>query len=419
MGRLCAPNSYMLIPPGTRFFDDPSRWHSCHRRYAVRVLSAVRHAHMELFMSIRPIAKISVVLGLCLALVACESDKKGAPDMRLPVSAIEVTVADAPWASQFQAQATGSRAVEVRARVQGIIEKRLYNEGDFVKAGQQLFQLERDQYEAQMQQAQAQYVNADREWKRIRPLYEKNAVSQKDRDSALAAYDSAKAALRQAKINLDYCQVVAPVSGYSSKENYTPGNLVSNNSLLTTVNQTDPMYIDFSIAAPERMLRQQLANSGVLQLPQGNRYKARLRLLDGTMYATEGEVTFIDSQVQPTTGVIKARAVFPNADGNIMPGQYVRLFVEGDILKNAILIPQKCVVMTQKGAVVMGLDKDDKVYPIPITVTVAVGDKYLVGSGLKGGERIISEGIIKARPGTQVRVQQAGGQQPQDAAPKK
>ena len=370
-------------------------------------------------MTIKPILRVSVVLGLCLALVACESDKKGHPDMRLPVSAVDVTLADAPWPSQFQAQASGSRSVEVRARVQGIIEKRLYNEGDFVKAGQQLFQLERDQYEAQMQQAQAQYVNAEREWRRIRPLYEKNAVSQKDRDAALASYDSAKAALRQAKINLDYCQVVAPVSGYSSKENYTPGNLVSNNSLLTYVNQTDPMYIDFSIAAPERMTRQQLAAAGVLQFPQGNRYKARLRLLDGTMYATEGEVTFIDSQVQPTTGVIKARAVFPNAEGRIMPGQYVRLFVEGDILKNAILIPQKCVVMTQKGAMVMGLDKDDKVYPIPITVTVAVGDKYLVGSGLKGGERIISEGIIKARPGTQVRVQQAGGAKPQEAAPKK
>ena len=339
--------------------------------------------------------------------------------MRLPVSAVEVTVGDASWPSQFQAQATGSRAVEVRARVQGIIEKRLYDEGDFVKAGQQMFQLERDTYEAQVQQAQAAFMNADREWKRIRPLYEKNAVSQKDRDTALATYDSTKAALRQAKINLDYCQVVSPVSGYSSKENYTPGNLVSNNSLLTYVNQTDPMYIDFSIAAPDRMLRQQLAATGIVEFPKGNRYKAKLRLLDGTMYDTDGEVTFIDSQVQPTTGVIKARAVFPNADGQIMPGQYVRLYVEGDILKNAILIPQKCVIVTQKGTVVMGLDKDDKVYPIPITVTVSVGDQYLVGSGLKGGERIISEGIIKARPGTQVRVQQAGGQQPQDAAPKK
>lgn len=173
-------------------------------------------------MSIRPIVKILVVLGLCLALVACEHDKKGHPDMLLPVSAVEVTVVDAPWPSQFQAQATGSRSVEVRARVQAIIEKRLYNEGDFVKAGQQLFQLERDTYEAQAQQAQAAFVNAEREWRRIRPLYEKNAVSQKDRDSALAAYDSAKASLRQAKINLDYCQVVAPVSGFSSKENYTP-----------------------------------------------------------------------------------------------------------------------------------------------------------------------------------------------------
>ena len=370
-------------------------------------------------MSIRPIAKISVVLGLCLALVACESDKKGAPDMRLPVSAIEVTVADTPWPSQFQAQATGSRAVEVRARVQGIIEKRLYNEGDFVKAGQQMFQLERDTYEAQVQQAQAAFMNADREWKRIRPLYEKNAVSQKDRDTALSTYDSAKASLRQAKINLDYCQVVAPVSGYSSKENYTPGNLVSNNSLLTYVNQTDPMYIDFSIAAPERMLRQQLAASGILQFPQGNRYKARLRLLDGTMYTTEGEVTFIDSQVQPTTGVIKARAVFDNADRSIMPGQYVRLFMDGDILKDAVLVPQKCVLLTQKGSLVMGVDKDDKVYPIPVVVGVSVGNRYLVLEGLKGGERIISEGMIKARPGSQVSIMPSGGQQPQEGAAKK
>ncbi len=370
-------------------------------------------------MTIRQTVTLVVTMGLCFALAACNGDKKGQPDMRLPVSVVDVVAADASWPSQFQAQTSGSRAVEVRARVQGIIEKRLYNEGDFVKAGQQLFQLERDQYEAQVQQAQAQYVNAEREWKRIRPLYEKNAVSQKDRDAALASYDSSKAALRQAKINLDYCQVVSPVSGYSSKENFTPGNLVSNNSLLTYVNQTDPMYIDFSIAAPDRMARQQLAATGVLQFPQGNRYKAKVRLLDGTMFAGEGEVTFIDSQVQPTTGVIKARAVFPNPDGSMMPGQYVRLFVEGDVLKNAILIPQKCVVLTQKGAVVMGLDKDDKVYAIPITVTVAVGDKYLVDSGLKGGERIVSEGIIKARPGTQVRVQQAGGQQPQDAAPKK
>ena len=140
------------------------------------------------------------------------------------------------------------------------------------------------------------------------------------------------------------------------------------------------------------MRRQQLAAAGRLRFPENGRYKARLRLLDGTLYKGEGEVTFIDSQVQPSTGVIKARAVFANADGHIMPGQYVRLYMEGDVLKNAVLIPQKCVVLTQKGSLVMGLDKDNKVYAIPVTLSVAVGDRYLVDSGLKGGERIIRPG---------------------------
>ena len=295
--------------------------------------------------------------------------------------------------------------MEVRARVQAIIEKRMYEEGDFVKEGQQLFQLERDQYEAVMQQAEAGYDSAEREWKRIRPLYAKNAVSQKDRDNARAAFDNAKAELRQAKINLDYCQVVAPVSGYSSKENVTAGNLVSNNSLLTYVNQIDPMYIDFSIAAPDYMRRQQLAKTGRLQLPVGRRYSAKLRLLDGALYEGKGDITFIDSQVQPTTGVIKARAVFSNTEGEIMPGQYVRLFMEGDILKDAVLIPQKCVMLTQQGAQVMAVDKDSKVSLVPVTLSVAMGDKYLVDSGLKGGERIVSEGLVKVRAGATVRVQ--------------
>ena len=338
-------------------------------------------------------------------LVACKgSEQAQQGPMAPPVAIHEVRVADVPWPAEFQAQATGSRAVEVRARVQAIIEKRLYNEGDFVKEGQQLFQLERDQYEARVQQAEAQYVATEREWKRVRPLYEQNAVSQKERDNARAAYEAARAELRQAKINLDYCQVVSPVSGYSSKENVTEGNLVSNNSLLTHVNQTDPMHIDFSVAAPERMRRFQLEAAGRLQSPANGEYRARLRLLDGRMYAGEGKVTFIDSKVQPTTGVIKARAVFDNSDGAIMPGQYVRIYMEGDTLKDAILIPRKALVLTQQGTLVMGLDKENTVYPIPVVVSESIGDNYLVDSGLKGGERIVIEGIVKARPGSKVSV---------------
>ena len=346
-----------------------------------------------------------LLCSLCV-LTACQEEKKANPmtAMAPPVAVYEVKVEDVPWPAEFQAQASGSRAVEVRARVQAIIQKRLYEEGDFVKEGQQLFQLERDQYEAQMQQALAQFNNAEREWKRVRPLYEKNAVSQKERDNALAAYDTARAALRAARINLNYCQVVSPVSGYSSKENFTEGNLVSNNSLLTYVNQTNPMHIDFSIAAPERMRRQQLQASGRLVFPKDGKYTARLRLLDGTMYQGKGEVTFIDSQVQAATGVIKARAVFDNSNGAIMPGQYVRLYIDGDILKQAILIPQKCVTITQKGAVVMGVDKDNTVYVLPVVISESIGQLYLVDSGLKGGERLISEGLIKARPGSKVTI---------------
>ncbi|MFG6374898.1 MAG: efflux RND transporter periplasmic adaptor subunit [Desulfovibrio sp.] len=358
-------------------------------------------------MASRSLVACGLVLGLSLALCGCE--EKNAPGAAggtplLPVAVYDVKTGDAPWNAEYQAQATGSRSVEVRARVEAIIEKRLYKEGDFVKEGQQLFQLERDQYEARVEMARAQYSNAEKEWKRVRPLYEKNAVSQKERDAARAAYESAKAELREAQINLDYCQVVSPVSGYSSKENFTPGNLVSNNSLLTYVNQTDPMYIDFSIAAPERMQRMQLAAEGRLVMPKGNIYVARLKLLDGSMYPGEGKVTFIDSKVQPTTGVIQARAVFRNSDESIMPGQYVRIFMEGDILKDAILIPQKCVSTTQKGSSVMALNAEDVVSEVPIEIIATVGDRYLVGNGLKAGDRIISEGLVKARPGAKVRV---------------
>lgn len=367
---------------------------------------------------------LALFLASTFLLVACQEkkDAKQQPTMPPPTVAVhEVKAQDFPWPAEFQAQTSGSRAVEVRARVQAIIEKRLYEEGDYVKEGQLLFQLERDQYEAQVQQAQAQYNNAEREWKRVKPLYEKNAVSQKERDNARASYDTTRAALRLAKINLDYCQVVSPVSGYSSKENFTVGNLVSNNSLLTYVNQTNPMHIDFAISAPERMRRQQLAAEGRLILPKNGKYRARIRLLDGSMYSGTGEVSFIDSQVQPTTGVIKARAVFDNSKGAIMPGQYVRLYMDGDVLKNAILIPQQCVIITQKGAIVMAVNKDDVVGVVPVKISESIGKNYLVDAGLKGGERIIFEGLIKARPGTKVKItptlaqQQAAKGKPENA----
>ena len=139
-------------------------------------------------------------------------------------------------------------------------------------------------------------------------------------------------------------------------------------------------------------------------MPEDRQYTARLRLLDGTLCPETGKVTFIDSKVQPGTGVIQARAVFENKDGVIMPGQYVRLIMGGDVLHDAILIPQKCVIQTQKGSSVMLVDKDNVVSVGAINIAATVGDQYLIDSGLESGQRIISEGMVKARPGSKVSI---------------
>lgn len=371
-------------------------------------------------------ASLVLVSVLCLALallLGCSGEKKAAQTPPPPLVVIfHVEAKDHPYPAEYQAVTQGSKAVEVRSRVEAIIQKRLYTEGDYVKAGQQLFQLERDQYEAKLQDAAAQLNRSKREWDRIRPLYEKNAVSQKDRDTARAAYETAQANLRTAQINLGYCQVTAPVSGFTGKENYTPGNLVSNNSLLTTVNQTNPLYVNFAIPGPDMMRRQQMAAAGTLLMPEGNIFKARIRLVDGTMYDKEGKVTFIDTQVDQSTGVVKARAEFPNDDDHVLPGQYVRLYMEGAVLKNAVLIPQRTVLLTQQGTLVMVVGEGDKVEMRPVKLGVTVGNQYMVDAGLKGGERIILEGLVKARPGQPVRIQEQAAPSPQGqpaVAPKK
>jgi len=357
------------------------------------------------------------LLAMAFCLAGCElpfgkKDGQGQGQGQMPpplVSVVELKAKDVGWPQEFQATAAGSRAVDVRARVHGIIQKRLYREGDFIKAGDLMFQLERDSYEAVYEQAVAAYKNAEREWKRIKPLYAANAVSQKDRDQALSNYESTGAAVRQAKINLDYCQVVAPVSGFTSKEEATEGNLVSANSLLTSINQTDPMYIEFSVAATDRMQRQQLERQGRLRFPEGQVYKARLRLLDGRMYGGEGKVDFIDSQVQPSTGVIRCRATFDNSKGEIMPGQYVRVYMEGDVLPQALLVPQTAVSITDDGFFVMLVDGANVAKRTKVELGPAIGNDYLVYSGLKSGDRVVTDGMLKCRDGAPVN---PGGQQP-------
>ncbi len=373
----------------------------------------------------RKIRSLAMVICAMLFVVGCEDKKAGQPAgpgaMPPPlVSVMEVKTQDYPLEMNFQAVTQGSRAVEVRARVQALIKERLYVEGEYVNEGQILFQLERDEYEARMNQAKAQFEQAEREWNRIRPLYSKNAVSQKERDVALAAYTSAKADMRIAQINLDYCQVTAPVSGYSGKEAVTAGNLVNNGTLMTSINQTNPLFVNFAFPGTTYLRNQQLVRQGRLVLPENNAYTATIRLVSGGMYPVEGKVTFVDSQVDQSTGVVKARATFENKNDAVYPGQYARIFLKGAVLKNAILVPQRAILNTQMGSVAMIVDEKTIVQMRPVQVTMNVGQMYLIEAGLQAGERIIIDGLVKARPGAPVTIAppaQAGQGAPAGATP--
>ena len=367
---------------------------------------------------------------LCLAawlLAACSDGSKGPAPVPPLVKVWEVTQGDAPYPGQYQGQTQGSRAAQVVARVQGVIQKRVYEEGGMVDAGALLFQLEPDTYKAAVEsargalaQAEAQFDRANREWDRIRPLYAKNAVSQKDRDNALSDFNAAqanvvaaKAALQTAQINLDYCSVLSPVRGLTGKEAYTAGNFVTTGQVLTTVNQVEPIHVNFYAPSTFVMRLNQLEREGRLSMPQEG-FRARIRLLNGIMYQREGRVTFIDKQVDPATGAVRMRAEFPNPEGMVLPGQFVRVFIDGAMLKNAILIPQKAVLQTQRGDLVMVVTGENTIEARPVQIADAIGKNFLVEKGLAAGERIVLEGVLKARPGQPVRID-GGGQAPAKA----
>jgi len=367
-----------------------------------------------------------LVLGL---LAACSDGSQGPPPAPL-VKVWEVTQGEASYPGQYQGQTQGSRAAQVVARVQGVIRKRVYEEGGMVEAGALLFQLEPEIYQAAvasakgaLAQAEAHSDRATREWDRIRPLYAKNAVSQKDHDNARSDFNAgqanvmaAKAALQTAQINLDYCSVLSPVRGLAGKESYTVGNFVTTGQTLTTVNQVDPLHVNFSAPGSFVMRLQQLEQEGRLSMPPEG-FSARIRLLNGSMYAREGRVTFVDKQVDPATGAVKMRAEFPNPDAMVLPGQFVRVFIDGALLKNAILIPQKAVIQTQRGDLVMVVTRDNIIEARPVQISDAIGKNFLVEKGLAAGERIVLEGVLKARPGQPVRVD-SGGQSPPGAPAK-
>ncbi|MBQ7585021.1 MAG: efflux RND transporter periplasmic adaptor subunit [Desulfovibrionaceae bacterium] len=314
----------------------------------------------------------------------------------------------------FVGKTTGSLSVQIRAQVGGILRKRNFREGDYVKKGDVLFEIAPETYKAsydraraKREQAEAVYENAKREWSRAQNLYSKNAISQKDRDRTQAQINSAKADLdatlaseKDAKIQLEYAYVTAPVSGYTSKEYQTEGNLIStsgDSSLLTELTQMDPIYVEFSMSNTDLLKLRQLVDRGFATW--GDKPEAKILFADGSLYEHVGEINFFDHKVDPVTSVVKARASFPNPEGLVLPGQFVRIAISGPSLTKALAVPRSSILHTQQGPMVMVVDKDNKVSSRNVTILLNMDDDAILEKGLKPGEKIVIEGIGKIRDG--------------------
>lgn len=356
---------------------------------------------------------------LCLSLVACDEDgKKSSAGASLPpplVKAVKLERMDVPLYATFMGQTTGSRSAAVKPQVSGILEKRLFQEGAFVKQGTVLFEIDEAPYRAALLQAEGQLAdaastldNARKEYDRVQKLYASNAVSRQERDSAYAAWrgaqgrrESAQAAVNDARIRLGYCRVTAPFSGYTSREVTRTGNLVGTDSTLTYLNQSDPMDVEFSVPSVELFSMRDMESQG-RAVSYGEGSSADLRLLEGVSYDRQGSVIFLDTQVDSSTSAVRAKARFPNPEGKLLPGQFVLVRVGGARLVGALMIPQEALMQTEKGTAVYVLDEADRASLAPVTLGPAFGSFFLLEEGLKPGQRIVVQGQNKVTPGSAV-----------------
>lgn len=355
---------------------------------------------------------LSLVLaaGAALALAACGSSAP--PQHQMPPAEVVIeTVAprDLPLTLEYPARVSGSRVVEVRARVNGVVTQRAYQEGQPVKQGDLLFRIEPDNYKAIYDQAAAQVAiqqaaiqQAQTDFDRVKALVAEGAVSQREFDQAEATLAQARAGLAASQANrtaanlsLQYTEVRAPVDGIASKEAVTVGNLVNGGAgaggdLLTTIVQADPAYVEFSMTEPE-FLR-------LRALTQDNAANLEVNVRSGSRCATSGHVDFTDSQVNPATGTVRARAVFANADGCLVSGQFLAIEVSGLSIPQAIALPKSGVLFGQFGAMVWVIGEDSKAQPRPIKIQESWNDHWIVSEGVTPGERVVVEGIMKVRP---------------------
>jgi len=367
---------------------------------------------------------VSAIAVAMLSLTGCQ--ESSAPQTQQTPQVGVVTLEAKPFAltSEVPGRTSAYRIAEVRPQVNGIIQKRLFTEGSEVKAGQQLYQIDPATYQAAFKSAQATQLSAKSLADRYKLLVADKAVSQQAYDEARAAALQAEAALEQARIDLRYTKVMAPISGRIGRSAVTEGALVSNGqaNTMATIQQLDPIYVDVTQSSKELLrLRRDLAE-GRLQKASDSAAKVALKLEDGSHYAHEGTLEFSEVAVDESTGSVTLRAVFPNPDHLLLPGMFVHAELVSGVKQNAILAPQQGVTRNQRGeptAMVVGAD--NKVELRVLKADRTAGSAWLVEEGLNAGDRLITEGLQFVQPGAEVKAVPATNvktEQPaQDAEP--
>ncbi len=346
------------------------------------------------------------------------------------VSVVTVEPKALPAIYEYTGQTLGSREVEVRARVTGIIQTRNFTEGGQVAKGQSLFSVDPAPFiavalrsEADVAAAEARLAQAKKNAARLKPLYAEKAVSQKEFDDAVSAdaiaeadVKAAKARLMEARLNITYTKVESPISGIAGRAQRSEGSLVSGpDVLLTTVTQVDPIWVSFGISDNDQQRLNSESAAGRLELPRGGRFEVTVKLADGTVHPQAGRLNFSDVRVSATTGTSETRAEIPNPKGALRPGQFVRVTLKGATRPNAVTVPQRAVLEGPQGKYVYVLDEKSTAQPRPVQVGDWVGDDWIIQSGLKPGDKVIVDGVARIFfPGAPVAVAPVGS----DAAKK-
>ena len=321
------------------------------------------------------------------------------------VSVVTLRAQAVPIITELPGRVAAYRTADVRPQVNGIILKRLFVEGTEVRAGQQLYQIDPAPYQASYDSAVAAQASTRALAERDKPLVEANLVTKQDYDNAVAAYLQAKAAVETAHINLVYTRVLSPISGRVGRSFVTEGALVTANqpTALATVQQLEPVYVDVTQPSTTLLRLRREADAGQLKQNEAGKTQVRLRLEDGSDYGRPGTLEFSEVSVDPGTGSVTLRALMPNPERLLLPGMFVREQIEEGVREGAVLAPQQGVSHDQKGepdALVVG--PDGTVELRTLQVDRALGDQWVVNSGLKPGDRVIVEGIQSAKPGSKV-----------------